>query len=81
MDSDRDGTGDACDADDANDGLSDGSDNCPTTANPDQTDTEGDGPGDACDLDHDGDGIPADQNLTCLTDQNETCTAKDGPSA
>ena len=32
-----------------NDGVADSEDNCPNTANPDQTDTDGDGIGDACD--------------------------------
>jgi hypothetical protein len=32
------------------DGIEDGKDNCPTVANPAQTDTDGDGKGDACDL-------------------------------
>ncbi|HUN80314.1 MAG TPA: thrombospondin type 3 repeat-containing protein, partial [Phycisphaerae bacterium] len=42
------------------DGIPDGSDNCPTVYNPDQTDTDGDGIGDCCDPDSpdaDGDGI------------------------
>lgn len=39
------------------DGLPDGSDNCPRTANPDQIDTDGDLYGDACDDDDDGDSI------------------------
>ena len=40
------------------DGVSDGSDNCPETANANQTDSDGDGAGDLCDADMDGDGIP-----------------------
>ena len=39
------------------DGLTDGSDNCPRVANPEQTDTDGDLYGDACDDDDDGDAI------------------------
>jgi len=37
------------------DGLPDVSDNCPLTANPEQTDTDGDGQGNACDEDDDND--------------------------
>jgi len=63
-DSDGDGLGDACDpcpleagaactppsVDDVDrDGIANGSDNCPDTANPDQLDGDGDGHGDACD--------------------------------
>ncbi len=39
------------------DGLLDAADNCPTTVNPDQTDSDSDGEGDACDMDFDNDGI------------------------
>jgi len=39
------------------DGISNTCDNCPTTSNAAQTDTDGDGLGDACDSDSDGDGI------------------------
>ncbi|HEX4823166.1 MAG TPA: thrombospondin type 3 repeat-containing protein [Candidatus Polarisedimenticolaceae bacterium] len=66
-DTDTDGLGDACDPDDDNDGILDGSDNCPLVANVSQADGDHDGVGDACDncptvananqLDTDGDGI------------------------
>ena len=39
------------------DGLTDGADNCPRVANPDQVDTDGDLYGDACDDDDDGDSV------------------------
>ncbi|RMG46387.1 MAG: hypothetical protein D6718_05660 [Acidobacteria bacterium] len=47
-DLDGDGTGDACDDDDDNDGVPDASDNCPPVANADQYDADGDGTGNAC---------------------------------
>ncbi|MEX2210639.1 MAG: FG-GAP-like repeat-containing protein [Gaiellaceae bacterium] len=54
--------GDPADADDDNDGLADGLDNCPLVANPDQGNADGDAAGDACDpldgRDPDGDGVP-----------------------
>jgi hypothetical protein len=40
------------------DSIEDSADNCPTTSNPAQLDTDSDGQGNACDADDDGDGIP-----------------------
>jgi subtilisin family serine protease len=40
------------------DGIGDPDDNCPITANPDQTNTDADDQGDACDADDDNDGLP-----------------------
>jgi Ca2+-binding RTX toxin-like protein len=54
IDTDGDGIANACDPDDDNDGIPDGSDNCPLVFNPDQKDTDGDGIGDACDSGGDG---------------------------
>ena len=48
LDTDGDGQGDACDADD-DDGIPDGADNCALVPNADQSDVDGDGQGDACD--------------------------------
>jgi hypothetical protein len=47
-----------CPSDADCDGIPDASDNCPTVANPSQTNTDGDSQGDACDLDDDNDGVP-----------------------
>ena len=49
LDSDADGTGDACDLDSDDDGDSDEKDNCPLLANSDQLDKDEDGLGDECD--------------------------------
>ena len=56
-DNDADGIKDNCDSDDDNDGVLDVNDNCPLTANPNQTDNDSDGFGDACDSDDDNDGV------------------------
>ena len=48
---------DPCDPDFDDDGVLDGSDNCPFSPNTDQADLDQDGRGDPCDNDRDGDGI------------------------
>ncbi len=58
-----------CDADNDDDGLLDGSDNCPALANADQTNTDDDSQGDACDTDDDNDGT-ADASDNCPTVAN-----------
>lgn len=50
-DTDADGSGDACDTDDDNDGVLDTNDNCTLVANAGQEDSDGDGIGDVCDPD------------------------------
>ena len=56
-DTDGDREGDACDADDDNDTVADGSDNCPLDPNTNQADADGDGFGNVCDSDDDDDGV------------------------
>jgi hypothetical protein len=56
-DTDCNGVEDNADDDDQ-DGIFNDADNCRTTSNPSQADTDDDDTGDACDADDDGDGIP-----------------------
>ena len=67
---DKDGKGDACDADDDDDGVADTKDNCPKVSNASQKDTNNDGVGDACTKDGDGDGYP-DNADNCPNDANK----------
>jgi len=53
------------------DGIRDGEDNCPTTANANQADADGDGIGDACDADSNGDGV-LDSPISFAIDQDGT---------
>ena len=59
------------------DGISDGLDNCPNLANPDQADLDADGVGDVCDDDVDGDGALDDVD-NCETTPNADQADLDG---
>ena len=61
------------------DNKRDGIDNCPTTANATQKDSDGDGTGDACDTDDDGDGV-ADGSDNCPLKPNANQNDADSDS-
>jgi len=69
---DGDGHGEACDADDDNDGVADGTDNCPLVTNASQTDADGDGLGDVCDA-NPTDGPTGDQDGDSVANQADNC--------
>lgn len=79
FDTDSDGFGDACDADDDADGVEDDIDNCPVTSNSGQNDTDYDYAGDACDDDDDNDGV-ADSidNCSLIVNSDQTDEDSDG---
>ena len=60
------------------DGVADDDDNCPSTSNASQTDTDGDGLGDACDEDDDNDGLKDDVEEELGTDPQDDDTDGDG---
>jgi hypothetical protein len=64
------------------DGIADGTDNCPAINNPDQNDTDGDELGDLCDLcpldvENDADGVCEDED-NCPTIENSDQSDEDG---
>jgi len=62
-----------------NDGIQNGTDNCPTVSNVSQADMDGDGVGDACDPDIDGDGINnLSDNCPLINNPAQTDTDGDG---
>lgn len=79
LDTDDDGAGDACDADDDGDGIDDGADNCSLVSNADQTDTDIDGMGNVCDPDDDNDGVDdGSDNCPLVVNTDQLDTDNDG---
>ncbi len=60
------------------DGVLDASDNCPTTPNADQLNTDGDTEGNACDADDDNDNVPDAQDAFPLDPNESVDTDNDG---
>jgi hypothetical protein len=59
--------------------VTNATDNCPTTSNPAQTDSDGDGQGNACDADDDNDGVPdATDNCPLTGNPSQLDTDNDG---
>jgi hypothetical protein len=72
-----DAEGDACDADDDNDGIADGDDNCRVNVNPGQANADGDAEGDVCDDDDDSDTV-VDDDDNCPNNANTDQADADG---
>ena len=83
LDTDNDGTGDACEpappVDTDTDGVPDDEDNCPGQGNPDQVDTDDDGDGDVCDINIDGDAtMNSDDNCPYVANDDQADKDHDG---
>ena len=66
------------DEDSDGDGITNNLDNCPSTANADQLDTDGDGEGDVIDTDDDGDGVADSEDAFPLDASESADTDGDG---